>query len=422
MIVRQAIRQPWPVTGVARRTLDQRISGDLPGVAMLLPLTAMGYNGVLAFINGNIMSLGYPVVVITELMILMAGLAVVAARGLVRSDLPNLIMIYAVLILAIIVSMVNDVIFLDSIRNFCIVAIFGMIGWRANQDFVCRLFFFASLAVLFFLVIELASTPAYVGLFQPARYLENTRGLSQFELNDTGLFANALGYESRFSFGIFNTPRTSSLFVEQVSLANYSAVLSLFMVSMWQALRPGHRALHIILIALIVLSNNTRTSSALAMICVAGYFIYPRLPRFSNLGLVPLLLCVALGVFFGHGPQTGDDLVGRLSISMHDLVAMDIRTVFGGSVVNARHLFDSGYAYVIASTTLAGLAGFWLYVTLIVPQDSAPQKRCAWALNVYIFCWLLIGGTAIFSIKIAALLWLLVGHMRRHPPEIRADA
>jgi hypothetical protein len=58
-----------------------------------------------------------------------------------------------------------------------------------------------------------------------------------------------------------------------------------------------------------------------------------------------------------------------------------------------------------------GLLLHWLFVTFIVPQRSPEQQRCAYGLAVYTFTNLLIGGTAIFSIKVAALLWLLVGFM-----------
>ena len=74
-------------------------------------------------------------------------------------------------------------------------------------------------------------------------------------------------------------------------------------------------------------------------------------------------------------------------------------------------LMDSGYPYVIYSSTVLGLILHWLYVCFIVPQHTPEQRRCAYGLAVYTFMNLLIGGTAIFSIKVSAVLWLLVGFM-----------
>ncbi|MBD8639447.1 hypothetical protein [Sphingomonas sp. CFBP 13733] len=53
------------------------------------------------------------------------------------------------------------------------------------------------------------------------------------EFNETGLFNNAAGFESRFSFGVFSGARTSSVFLEQVSNANFAGILCVFLVATW---------------------------------------------------------------------------------------------------------------------------------------------------------------------------------------------
>jgi hypothetical protein len=81
----------------------------------------------------------------------------------------------------------------------------------------------------------------------------------------------------------------------------------------------------------------------------------------------------------------------------------------GANISKSSTFLDTGYAYVICSTSVLGLLVFWLYVGVIVPQHTTIQKRCAYALALYIFGNMLIGGTAIFAMKVAAPLWLLVG-------------
>jgi len=391
------------------------VAGALRWLTLALIVSAVLFNGVLAAINGNVFPVSRTMVIICELGIF-AGIALVlAATRIHKSDWPAFALLFTMVIIALLISIGEDRLYPDQIRNYGIIALFTLLGSRCDEALVRKAFAIVSVVVLLFLILELASLPTYTALFHPASYFEQTRGVEQRDFNDTGLFASTLGYAGRFSYGIFNAPRTSSIFVEQVSLAGFATVLEVFLLGFWQRLSNPWRVLHTALIILILLSNNARAASTLCVLGLIGYFAYPRLPRYFNLLLAPLLLLGSLSFLdlFNAFYMRGDNLVGRLGVSWRALYSIDFRTLLTGAIDRSVHMLDAGYAYVIMSTTIFGLIAFWLYASLIVPQTTAPKRRVAWGLALYLFSWLLIGGTAVFTIKTASLIWLLAGFMRR---------
>lgn len=386
--------------------------------AKIVAVTILGatYNCILSFANQNVFAQSFKTVALTEIAILAYALSLVARAGFTTQDrFPLLFLGYSALF-ATTVSLASSTVFVDGLRNALIIAAFTMLGSRIATQQLHRLMRILTVLVAAVLVFELVDLRDYGRLLNPALYYFNTRGIEQFSLNETGLFNNALGFANRFSFGIFNAPRTSSLFLEQVSLANFAGVLCIYLVSTWSAHGRQARALYMAVVALILLSNNSRTGSIFAVLTCIGYFVYPLLPRRAVLLVMPAIVLTAL-LAYSQLSGGGDNIAGRLAITMHHMAETDLGALFGFDARSSSRLADSGYPYVIYSTTIFGFVLFWLYVSLILIPRTPEQARCAYSLAAFIFINLLIGGTAMFSIKIAAPLWVLVGYMRKvgHP-------
>ncbi len=382
-------------------------------VAAILPST---YNAILAFINAHGLRTPRSAAIIAESGILSVCLLACLLAGSRKRDMAPILLLFFALVQMLLMSLVNETIFPDFFRNMAIIAAFTAVGYRTPPEQVRSIFRVISIIVLVVLLIELIYLPLYVSIFQPGSYLTTSRGLEEFSLNDTGLFANALGFQGRFSFGIFSGPRTSSIFLEQVSLPGFASVLLIFMLGNWQAISRIDRVLHVALVLLIVLSNNSRTSSALIVINAVGYFVYPYLPGRLTAAIMPFCLAAA---FLIVGPvivATGsDDTIGRLSITVAHLMNFSASELLFGSMREVAHSFDSGYGYLIASSAIWGLLAFWLYVTFVPADRTLIQRRVQWGLAVYVYLWLMIGGTAIFTMKTSALMWLVVGNMVYFP-------
>ncbi|MET0373498.1 MAG: hypothetical protein ABW128_04480, partial [Rhizorhabdus sp.] len=241
-----------------------------PAAADRLQVLAIGtilagllYNAVLAWANAHGLSVGMPVVVVCEALVLLAATFVIVASGRHPLDSVPVLVFGFFLLDALVVSLVSGQLFIDMARNGAIIALFLMLGVRLGRPALRSAFLWATVLVGVVMVLELVAVEAYAALFRPALYYERTRGMSPFELNELGLFRNALGFEDRFSIIKLADHRVSSLFLEQVSLANFSSVLVMFLVAMWDSIKPRERALYIAVVALILLANNSRTALAL---------------------------------------------------------------------------------------------------------------------------------------------------------------
>jgi hypothetical protein len=370
------------------------------------------YFGILAFLNAHLFPVSYAIVAAAEGVILFAAVVIVAGTRFQNRDALPLILLFSFALLSVWVSLINDVIYPDPLRNMAIVGLFTMLGLHSRPHVTDRAFAIISVVTLVFLAIEIISTDLYVSILKPASFYKNFRGMEVKDWDESGLFGNALSFASRWSFGLISH-RTASIFTEQVSLANFAGILTVMVLTRWSSLSGWVRALHVTTILAILLTNSSRTSTMLAVASVAAYPLYPRLPRYGTLAFVPLILLCAFTLIGFTGLLQTDDLIGRVSITVRALEQGDIAFWMGAHVSKAASLLDTGYGYLVASTSFVGLLLFWVYASIIVPQRDATQKRCAYALALYVFGNMLIGGNAIFAMKVAAPLWLLVGTTAR---------
>jgi len=398
--------------------LVQPDSGTFGWMAIGLVLGGVLYNAVLSFINGHAMSVSYALVVVTEIAILAVAALALLRSGLRNSDSPALLLFGFFVVDACLVSLASGGLFVDMARNATIIAIFSMIGMRAEERTVRRIVAILSILVFAFLLLESVSVQSYADLLQPGLYFEQTRGISRFELDEIGLFANAVGFADRFSILNIVGHRTSSLFLEQVSLANFATVLTTFLVCMWRGTSTKTRAAYIFLIVFILVTNNSRTALAIALAAPLVYWAAPKLPRLINLALMPTVLVAAFIVAATAPPTKEDNLVGRLGLTVKTLKELDVTALLGGSAPSAAKFADSGYTYLIYASSVFGLIMLWLFFALILAGRRADQKRGSMMIALYLFLNLTVSGTSVFSIKTAALLWLLVGFIRlRSTPE-----
>jgi putative polymerase len=250
-----------------------------------------------------------------------------------------------------------------------------------------------------------------VALFHPAEYFQNTRGVPPATYSDVGLFRGALGFEGRFSFGLIDH-RSSSIFLEQVSLANCCGVLVIYLISFASRLGLFDKVTLLATIVLILTTNDTRTMLIFSIISFGGYLIYPYVPKIIDLLMMPLIVLVGFIINAEKPTITGDNFVGRINVTVKAMLGMDLPAFIGLSVDQVQVFVDSGYVFIIYGGTIFGLILFWLFVAFYPAGETANQKRLSHALSLFMFLNLMIGSTAIFSMKTAGLVWLLVGYMK----------
>jgi hypothetical protein len=379
------------------------------------------YNAVLAFLNANVFAISSSMVAATEMLLLGSiGLIVLTSR-LQQGDRPYIALLLIVFFSFVLSSLATHIIFVDAIRNMLIIALCAMIGARMKYDSIEAIVFAISAVVFLFLVTELISVPTYVSLLEPANYFATTRGIEDPEFNETGLFANALGFETRFSLGIFSGPRTSSIFLEQVSLANFCNVLAIYTSVFWRYISQQRKIFYVVLILLILASNNSRTASALVLLSGLAYLFNAFIPRYSGFMVVALSLFAGICVYGFTESTYSDDLIGRIHVGIHGLSQIQFSDLWGYGIFNLAKLWDSGWGYLISSSTIFTSVFFVLFVITMMPQKHRIAVQFSFMLNVYVFFNLIIGGNAIFSIKSAAMLWLIAGFLRENSAEFAEE-
>ncbi len=382
--------------------------------ASLLLFAAVFYNAVLAIINAHVFSIGASYVALAEILIILSGGAYAALH---MREMPNIrqsaIFLAFMFAVFIYVSFMNDGFYLKSYRDMLLLAVFFVLGCSVTEKGFVTSVRIVVIAVLAVMLIELFATDLYAALFQPALYYAGTRGIEELSTDSSGLFRNALGYENRFSFGLFGSHRTSSVFLEQVSLANFAMVLAIILCVMWGRLKNFDRFLWGMTVPLIILSNSSRTGSIICLTLLAGYFIFPRLPRYSHLFWIPVILL--LSAIFFYDPQfdrqmMGDDLRGRIGLTMHYLSTLDTAYFTGGNISEINRTGDTGYTYLVYTQTILGAIAFWMFLSFCLPPSNAENRKFLHAASLYIGVNLLIGA-AIFSIKVSAPLWFAAGYL-----------
>jgi hypothetical protein len=363
-----------------------------------------------------------PMVIMTELLVLAAACIALLRSGFHRSDMPALLLFGFFLFAAVLISLVNEAVVIEMARNAAIVAIFLMIGYRASEKAVTRTFAIVSGLMFAVLLLESVWTIGYARLFEPGLYFEETRGIARNEFDEIGLFANALGFEDRFAILNIVAHRTSSLYLEQVSLANFAIILTIFLVSFWTRIPLWLRFAYPLLIAFILVTNNSRTALAIIIAAPVVYYLAPKLPRLVTLGIMPGILLAALVVASVSPPSQEDNFVGRIGLTVQTLRDLDITAILGAEATHAAIFADSGYTFVIYGSSILGLTVLWLFFSLISAGRGAAQKRAGIMMGLYLFMNLTVSGTSVFSIKTAALLWLMIGFLRREEDDEQAAA
>ncbi|WOG27219.1 hypothetical protein [Endozoicomonas sp. 8E] len=384
-------------------------------IVVLIPLCVI-YNAVLAFVNGNLFGINTAIVAATEIALLGLLLGLVVVTGFKRDDQWPIALLAVFVGSMLVTTLISGSLYVDAFRNILIISVCTLIGIRMAEEDLHKVFFILACGTLFFLLIEIISLETYVRIFQPALYYANTRGHSVSEFNELGIFNAALGFSSRFSFGVFSGPRTSSLFLEQTALGNFASILSIYLITFWTSLAKVRKIFFVSLITLILLSSDTRAGTGLALLMLFGYRVFPVLPKYSQVLIIPLviLLCGLVSVLSVGGYEAyGDTLHGRIILGIDHLFDLEFAHYLGWGVNIINKLWDSGFAYLVASSSIFGAITLWLYMIFLVPGHSAQAKRFIIGMNLYFGLTIVVSGNSVYSIKTATLLWVMAGVMYR---------
>ena len=377
-------------------------------------IMAVFFNAALAIVNGHFAALSGLHVSVFEAAI--SGLAVaVIALNLRVSMLPWAILFALILLLHFALALANHAFSAKFIRDVIDIPVFVALGMVYARGNIVRLFFFIQCVVFLLLLVELFFVNAYSWIFDVIGYYVNTRGYTYQDFWDqsSALFVSASRPDDRFLLGFLNIHRASSIFLEPVSLGNYSIVATIFTLAFWRDMSRWVRIFFAATTLIILVGSDGRLAAVTCIVLVLGCFIFPLLPRYSNVLYLPVMLLLSGIIVAWFGLQnSGDDFSGRLAGSVDLLTSsLDITTLLG---LHPEKLglgaADSGISYFIITQSVLGLAAIWLFVCLVPRYHDRRSTIFVHGICIYIAFNLLVSYSLV-SIKTAAPMWFMYGYL-----------
>lgn len=375
-------------------------------------LAAVGYQALLCLFNTFGITTSVAVVGLSEALIMLACLPILARRLL-----PGVIVI-ALLACAYfcLATLLSGFLNPKTFRDLAIPLCFFWLGCNLGRpELAERALIWIVIMVMALGFFELLLLDTYTQFFDIFGYYVSTGNLapitdfvreSKLQLNGT----RPEGIGRTLLPGLLGSHRVSSVFLEPVSLGNFATIIAAWGLSRDKSdWRKG--AFFVASAVVLIIMCDSR----FALLLLPLMLTVRLLLRGAALNLVMLAPFAALGLVILIGATTteyGDNFIGRIALCGWSLLEFDPGLLFAVTV--PPYFGDMGYAYLIA--------GFGLPVCLLVwfglwlqPMPDERSRRFRAFVALYIALILAVSGTSLFAFKTSALLWCLLGCMLQNP-------
>jgi putative polymerase len=368
------------------------------------------FNIVLAWINAHVN--GSQLVAVQGA--LLAGAAALAALGPARERFEWLLLLWAMLVWWLLMSFLREAVQFKYLGDVAAFPVFAALGALIPPRRFVPLLLGLQLVIVMVGLWEALYPRDFGSTFNVALYYVNTRGVEATQFNEDlgGLYLNAARPVGRLLLPQTGWLRVSSIFLEPVSLGNWTIVVSTILGVFWKSVSWRNRLLLIASNLLLIVMCDGRLAIMVNIVVIALLPASRWLPRWLPL-LFPLIaygiLAAARGLGVLHGGA--DDLPGRLLKGMVYFERMSATELMGIVPQVQSNLFDSGWAYFAQSQSILGLTAFWVALVLMLPIRTTQSRRLLFAVSGF-FTLSLPVSNAFLSIKAASLLFAIYGGLR----------
>ncbi len=373
--------------------------------ARAIVLWTLLFNLALSFINANAMTTGASVVIMAELALIGAAVALVWDRSETFYVVVGALLAYLLFIMTLRFAYDPKV-----PRDLLIPIVFYTLGrHRGSLGSGDRVVTAAIVAVALGSVLEWAFLDLYIKYFNVLGYFIAKGSVDAATVGGAGegLFISGTRFEGRTLLPFLGEHRVSSIFLEPVSVGNFGAV-----AFAWVLLRDGRKPWPLfwktllILVALVL--GDARFGVYLCALVALVYLVAP-LIRPAAVFVLPFLCIIAVlsYVAIRVGVPWDNSTTGRFLLSGQLLAMLDMSDAFGLGPASA-NFDDSGYAYFLSRVGLVGATALWALLVFGVPASTMSSWRFKLFVCVYLALLLSISTSAV-TIKTAGLLWFLAG-------------
>jgi putative polymerase len=416
----QVLSTPLPTRGSALQTRPMPLKADAEPaatshfwVAVILVLSICNLP-LLAFLNAR----GIPAS--SALVGLAEALAFTLCLALQLRRLPPWTMALALGLISwmVLTWLIRQRPDLKSVRDLLIPILFISLGRQvADSAFAERCLRWVTVLVVVVAIFEALFTDAYGTLFNTFSFYAGLGSIRESAAMFDGQTLTLNGYRPEgigrtLLPALLGAHRTSSLFLEPVSLGNFAVVVLAWSLSRdWKDM--GRPALLLVGAALVLIVLSDSRFGMLMAVLLLGYRLLP-MPAFR--WVAPVFPFAMFGAIVGVAwfmPQFSDTLLGRIANSGHSLLGFDASRLMGLDSPLPGY-GDMGYAYVLSRFGAPQAIGL-LLVLFLIPCTSERAQRFRAMVVLYFFSSMAISGTSVFALKTAGLMWFLLGALTADP-------
>jgi len=378
----------------------------------LVLIASMTFNAGLAFANGHVMSVPTALVIGAQASLIAAafGLALLAWKPQMELSLALLVVFGLFAVFRGLLMAQPDPKLLSDVA---IIPIFVMLGMAFDDRNLGRAVLVLHTIVFAVFLLEVLAPHIYSDLLHIQEYYIKTRGnkIDQFYNTNSELFISATRPDARL-FSFVDWPRSSSVFLEPVSLGNYCSIIVAFACSCFKRLGWASVAYLMVTTAAMLVGCDGRLGTATCVLIIIVCAIGPLLPRRSAVLYLPVTVAFVIALVIGAGLKQGtDDFPGRLAYTVDLLGSYGIAEYLGFSNDLIGKAMDAGVAYIITTQSLPGLLLIWAYIGWGGREDTTEQVRFAHASSLYLALSMMV-SYSFLSIKTGALLWFIHGALQ----------
>jgi putative polymerase len=301
---------------------------------------------------------------------------------------------------------------LKSVRDLLIPILFISLGRQVADTRFCDWYLQrVSVLVMVVAVFEVLFQDAYGTLFNTFSFYAGLGSIRESNAMFVGQTLTLNGFRPEgigrtLLPAILGSHRTSSIFLEPISLGNFAVILLAWNLSKnWQDI--GKPALLLILAALVFIVLSDSRFGMIMVLLLLGYRL---LPMFGARWVAPAFPFMVFGTLVAIAwlaPNTGDTFLGRITGSGQALLDFGPAMLLGFDGL-LPGFGDMGYAYVLSRFGVLAVLAL-LLLLFLMPCKSERARRFRALIVLYFFSSLAISGTSAFALKTAGLMWFLLG-------------
>jgi putative polymerase len=381
-----------------------------PAVPETIVIFAVCFNALLSIVNGHVVQLNRNVIVLTEIAIYGAAIAVIVFNA-DRKMQPWFLLAFFIVMLGMLLAFGNGNFNAKFPRDVLVIPVFIMMGMTWQPRDMARPIVVLQSIVVGVAFVEAFLPQIYADTMQILTYYVNTRDFAttSFWNSDSTLFVSATRPGERF-FSFITLPRLSSVFLEPVSLGNYCVIIAIFVVACWQQLTARTSTFLILSTLALLIGCDGRLAATSIVIVCAGMLVFRNVSsRWSILYMPAMVLGSALFVVSSNPDPGADNFSGRLAGSIATLSSIDPLGLLGLNADLAPIAGDSGISYFIITQSVIGVIVIWGAVCLLPLGRLYATRLYVHGITIFVPLTLMV-SFSFFSIKVASLIWFLFGY------------